>query len=95
MFSLSFYWSKKSTMQLQHHSLIIHFLWVSAVITCTWLSESMKNLQTYPTDHYFWGFLAYCEGTGRSALIIGSAAGVAAMGIEKMDFFCYVKKNLW
>ncbi|MGE5316800.1 MAG: sodium:proton antiporter NhaD [Chloroflexota bacterium] len=46
----------------------------------------------YPADHYFWEFLAYCAGTGGSALIIGSAAGVAAMGMEKISFFWYLKK---
>lgn len=52
----------------------------------------MYDLQTYPTDHYFWEFIAYCAGTGGSCLIIGSAAGVAAMGMEKIEFFWYVKK---
>ncbi len=52
----------------------------------------MYDLQTYPTDHYFWEFIAYCAGTGGSCLIIGSAAGVAAMGMEKIDFWWYVKK---
>ena len=52
----------------------------------------MYDLQTYPTDHYFWEFIAYCAGTGGSCLIIGSAAGVAAMGMEKIDFLWYVKK---
>lgn len=46
----------------------------------------------YPADHVFWEFLAYCAGTGGSILIIGSAAGVAAMGIEKIDFMWYVRK---
>ena len=55
----------------------------------------MYDLQTYPTDHYFWEFLAYCAGTGGSALIIGSAAGVAAMGMEKINFFWYLKKISW
>ena len=58
-------------------------------------SMGMYDLQTYPTDHYFWEFLAYCAGTGGSALIIGSAAGVAAMGMEKIDFFWYLKKISW
>lgn len=58
-------------------------------------SMGMYDLQTYPTDHYFWEFLAYCAGTGGSALIIGSAAGVAAMGMEKIDFFWYMKKISW
>lgn len=40
----------------------------------------------------FWQFLAYCAGTGGSALIIGSAAGVAVMGLERIDFIWYMKK---
>jgi len=55
----------------------------------------MYDLQQYPTDHYIWEFLAYCTGTGGSILIIGSAAGVAAMGIEKIDFMWYLKKISW
>ncbi|MFN2458549.1 MAG: SLC13 family permease, partial [Chitinophagaceae bacterium] len=55
----------------------------------------MYSLQQYPTDHSFWEFLTYCTGTGGSALIIGSAAGVAAMGIEKIDFMWYLKKITW
>ena len=53
---------------------------------------AMYDLATFPTDHHFWEFLAYCAGTGGSCLIIGSAAGVAAMGMEKINFFWYVKK---
>ncbi|HRY34227.1 MAG TPA: sodium:proton antiporter NhaD [Bacteroidales bacterium] len=50
----------------------------------------------YVTDHYFWEMLAYCAGTGGSILIIGSAAGVAVMGMEKIDFIWYLKKiSLW
>jgi len=44
------------------------------------------------TDSFLWEFMAYCAGTGGSILIIGSAAGVAAMGLEKIHFFWYVKK---
>ena len=47
---------------------------------------------SYPVDHNFWTFLAYCAGTGGSCLIIGSAAGVAIMGILKIDFVWYMKK---
>ncbi|PKP20174.1 MAG: hypothetical protein CVU06_10785, partial [Bacteroidetes bacterium HGW-Bacteroidetes-22] len=47
---------------------------------------------SFPADHYFWEFLAYCAGTGGSILIIGSAAGVAVMGMEKIDFIWYLKK---
>jgi Na+/H+ antiporter NhaD/arsenite permease-like protein len=52
----------------------------------------MYDMKTYPTDHFLWEFLAYCAGTGGSILIIGSAAGVAAMGLEKIHFFWYVRK---
>ena len=52
----------------------------------------MYNLETYPMDHFIWEYLAYCAGTGGSILIIGSAAGVAAMGIEKIDFIWYLKR---
>ncbi|MFM2111353.1 MAG: hypothetical protein RLZZ271_13 [Pseudomonadota bacterium] len=55
----------------------------------------MYSLQQYPADHFLWEFLAYCAGTGGSLLIIGSAAGVAAMGLEKIHFFWYVKKISW
>jgi Na+/H+ antiporter NhaD/arsenite permease-like protein len=58
-------------------------------------AQGMYDLTQYPTDHYFWEFLAFCTGTGGSALIIGSAAGVAAMGIEKINFFWYLKKISW
>lgn len=57
--------------------------------------QGMYDLTQYPTDHFFWEFLAYCAGTGGSALIIGSAAGVAAMGMEKVNFFWYLKKISW
>jgi Na+/H+ antiporter NhaD/arsenite permease-like protein len=46
-------------------------------------------------DGLFWELLAYCAGTGGSMLIIGSAAGVAAMGLERIDFIWYMKKISW
>jgi Na+/H+ antiporter NhaD/arsenite permease-like protein len=58
-------------------------------------AQGMYGFDQFPTDHYFWEFLAYCAGTGGSALIIGSAAGVAAMGLEKIDFFWYFKRITW
>lgn len=58
-------------------------------------SIGMYDLSLFPTDHYFWKFLAYCAGTGGSALIIGSAAGVAAMGIERISFVWYLKHITW
>jgi Na+/H+ antiporter NhaD/arsenite permease-like protein len=58
-------------------------------------SQGMYSLQQYPTGHFFWEFLAYATGTGGSALTIGSAAGVAAMGMEKATFFWYLKRMSW
>lgn len=55
-------------------------------------SQGMYDLSTYPTDDPFWEFLALTTGTGGSAIIIGSAAGVAVMGIENIDFIWYLKK---
>ena len=52
----------------------------------------MYDMSTYPQDHIFWELLAYCAGTGGSCLIIGSAAGVAIMGILHIDFIWYLKK---
>ncbi|TSA33008.1 MAG: sodium:proton antiporter [Porphyromonadaceae bacterium] len=52
-------------------------------------------IQNFAQDGLFWEFLAYCAGTGGSILIIGSAAGVAAMGLEKIDFIWYLKKISW
>lgn len=57
--------------------------------------QSMYSLNDFPKDHYFWELLAFTAGTGGSCLIIGSAAGVAVMGIEKIDFFWYLKKMSW
>ena len=58
-------------------------------------AQGMYSLERFPTDHFFWEFLAYCSGTGGSILIIGSAAGVAAMGMEKIRFGWYLKKIAW
>ncbi|MEZ5022971.1 MAG: sodium:proton antiporter NhaD [Chitinophagales bacterium] len=55
----------------------------------------MYPLTTYAQDHTFWELLAYCAGTGGSVLIIGSAAGVAIMGLLKIDFLWYLKKISW
>ena len=58
-------------------------------------AQGMYTLEQYPTDHFFWELLAYCAGTGGSALIIGSAAGVAAMGMERIDFLWYLRHVSW
>jgi Na+/H+ antiporter NhaD/arsenite permease-like protein len=54
-------------------------------------AQGMFSLELYPVNHLFWGFLALSAGTGGSAVIIGSAAGVAVMGIEKINFIWYLK----
>lgn len=52
----------------------------------------MYDLTSFPRDSDFWQLVAFCAGTGGSMLIIGSAAGVAYMGMEKVDFFWYLRK---
>ncbi len=54
-------------------------------------AQGMYSLAQFPHDHHFWLFLAYCAGTGGSILIIGSAAGVAVMGMQRITFGWYVK----
>ncbi|MFM7193515.1 MAG: sodium:proton antiporter NhaD [Bacteroidota bacterium] len=55
-------------------------------------SMGMYSLTDFPSDSFIWEYLAYCAGTGGSILIIGSAAGVAVMGMEKIDFIWYLKR---
>jgi NhaD family Na+/H+ antiporter len=55
----------------------------------------MYPLADFPLDSKLWEFIAYAAGTGGSCLIIGSAAGVAVMGMEKIDFIWYLKKISW
>lgn len=56
------------------------------------MAANPEYMQAFVQDGTFWEFLAYTAGTGGSLLIIGSAAGVAAMGLEKIDFIWYMKK---
>ncbi|XP_010271024.1 PREDICTED: uncharacterized protein LOC104607163 [Nelumbo nucifera] len=68
---------------------------VSAVIDNVPLvaaAMGMYDLSSFPQDSEFWQLVAYCAGTGGSMLVIGSAAGVAFMGMEKVDFFWYLRK---
>jgi Na+/H+ antiporter NhaD/arsenite permease-like protein len=76
-------------------AIVFIFGLVSAVVDNVPLvaaSMGMYSLADYPPDSFIWEFLAYAAGTGGSILIIGSAAGVAAMSIEKIEFFWYVRK---
>jgi Na+/H+ antiporter NhaD/arsenite permease-like protein len=65
---------------------------LSAIVDNVPLVAGAMGMYSFPPDHYFWEFLAYCAGTGGSMLIIGSAAGVAVMGMEKIDFIWYMRK---
>jgi Na+/H+ antiporter NhaD/arsenite permease-like protein len=65
---------------------------LSAIVDNVPLVAGAMGMYNFPTDHYFWEFLAYCAGTGGSILIIGSAAGVAVMGMEHIDFIWYMKR---
>ncbi|MCV6628834.1 MAG: sodium:proton antiporter NhaD [Flavobacteriaceae bacterium] len=67
----------------------------SAVIDNVPLVAASLGMFSEPTDNPLWHFIAYSAGTGGSMLIIGSAAGVVAMGMEKIDFFWYFKKISW
>ena len=83
-----------------HHSgvsdLVVLLLGVgSAVIDNVPLVAASLGMFSEPMDNELWHFIAYSAGTGGSMLIIGSAAGVVAMGMEKIDFFWYLKKISW
>ncbi|MGA0383805.1 MAG: sodium:proton antiporter NhaD [Flavobacteriaceae bacterium] len=67
----------------------------SAVIDNVPLVAASMGMFSEPLDSPLWHFIAYSAGTGGSMLIIGSAAGVVAMGMEKIDFFWYFKKIAW
>ena len=73
--------------------IILGFL--SAIIDNVPLVAASMGMYDWPTDSNFWHFIAYSAGTGGSMLIIGSAAGVAAMGMEKIDFIWYFRKVAW
>lgn len=67
----------------------------SAIIDNVPLVAASMGMFTLPTDHHIWHFIAFSAGTGGSMLIIGSAAGVVAMGMEKIDFMWYLKNIAW
>jgi len=67
----------------------------SAVIDNVPLVAASMGMFSAPMDASVWHLIAYAAGTGGSLLIIGSAAGVAAMGMEKIDFIWYMKKISW
>ena len=76
--------------------LVVIFLGIgSAVIDNVPLVAASLGMFSEPLDDPLWHFIAFSAGTGGSMLIIGSAAGVVAMGMEKIDFFWYLKKISW
>lgn len=68
---------------------------LSAIIDNVPLVAAGIGMFGYPIDDQFWHLMAYAAGTGGSVLIIGSAAGVVAMGMEKINFFWYLRKIGW
>ena len=89
------YFSEWLEATLQDNRLIITLIGIlSSVVDNVPLvaaSTAMYSLERFPTDHLIWEYLAYCAGTGGSILIIGSAAGVAVMGMEKISFSWYLR----
>jgi Na+/H+ antiporter NhaD/arsenite permease-like protein len=67
----------------------------SALIDNVPLVAASMGMYHEAMDAKLWHFVAYCAGTGGSMLIIGSAAGVAAMGMERIDFIWYLRKIAW
>ena len=81
---------------IPNQDLVVMMLGVfSAVIDNVPLVAASMGMYNQPMDSPLWHFIAYSAGTGGSMLIIGSAAGVAAMGMEKIDFIWYLKKIAW
>ena len=83
----------KQTISLD--TLVIIMGVASAIIDNVPLVAASLGMFTEPIDDQLWHFIAYSAGTGGSMLIIGSAAGVVAMGMEKINFFWYLKKIGW
>ena len=86
-----------STFEQDMYAINISIGLLSAVVDNVPLVAAAQGMYPVSVGHFaengmFWQFLAYCAGTGGSALIIGSAAGVAVMGLEKISFGWYIKK---
>ena len=82
--------------QVPNQYIVVTLLgFLSAIIDNVPLVAAAMGMYDFPIDHALWHYIAYSAGTGGSMLIIGSAAGVAAMGMEKIDFIWYFKKISW
>jgi len=81
---------------IPNQNIVVIFLGVfSAIIDNVPLVAASMGMYTEPMDSKLWHFIAYSAGTGGSMLIIGSAAGVAAMGMERINFIWYFKNIAW
>ena len=88
-----FHFAENLNATIPNSDIVVMLLGVgSAVIDNVPLVAASMGMFPDPMDHHIWHFIAYAAGTGGSMLIIGSAAGVVAMGMEKIDFFWYLKK---
>lgn len=92
---LSFLAEKLDTAVPNQNIVVILLGFLSAIIDNVPLVAASMGMYTFEMDHFMWHFIAYSAGTGGSMLIIGSAAGVAAMGMEKIDFIWYLKNISW
>lgn len=88
--------SKFLNNQISNQNLVVFIIGIASAlidnVPLVAASMGMYTLEQFPTNHSMWEFLAYCAGTGGSLLIIGSAAGVAVMGMEKIEFGWYLRK---
>lgn len=90
------YLAERLQVAIPNQDIVVMLLGVlSAIIDNVPLVAASMGMYTEPVDSKLWHFIAYAAGTGGSMLIIGSAAGVAAMGMEKIDFIWYLKKITW
>lgn len=88
--------AEKLNSSVPNHDIVVIILgFLSAVIDNVPLVAASMGMYDLPTDDKLWHFIAYSAGTGGSMLIIGSAAGVAAMGMEKIDFIWYLRNIAW
>jgi len=91
-----FHFAEALNLAIPNTDIVIGLLGIgSAVIDNVPLVAASMGMFPNPEDSPLWHFIAYSAGTGGSMLIIGSAAGVVAMGLEKIDFFWYLKKISW
>ncbi len=91
-----FHYAESLNQAIPNTDIVVMILGVgSAVIDNVPLVAASMGMFSEPMDSPLWHFIAYSAGTGGSMLIIGSAAGVVAMGMEKIDFFWYLRKIAW